>query len=107
MTALGPRIFIPASTNSIASPAVPVAAEAQAKAETPDRPNYVSIYASTIFAVTVVFLLGVALPTAMVYGNATGWALGAFCAFWGGPSFGVMAASARVSAWYEKHDKDF
>lgn len=79
----------------------------QAQVETPERPNYVSIDASIIFAVIVVFFLGVALPTSMVYGSATGWGLRAFCAFWGGPSFGVMAASARVSAWYEKHHTEF
>ena len=80
---------------------------AAAKTEVPDRPNYVSIYGSTIFAMTVIFLVGVGIPAAMAYGNAVGWGIGAFCAFWGGPSFGVMAASARVSAWYEKHDKEF
>jgi hypothetical protein len=107
MTAISPRIPVPARTNRIASIAAQAAAETQAQAETPERPNFVSIYASTIFAVAMVFLLGVGLPTAFVYGNATGWGLGAFCAFWGGPSFGVMAASARVSAWYEKHDMEF
>jgi len=107
MTAISSSISIPTITNHTASTAAPAAAKTQAQAETAQRPNFVSIYASTIFVVTMVFLLGVGLPTAFVYGNATGWGLGAFCAFWGGPSFGVMAASARVSAWYEKHDMEF
>lgn len=105
MTAISPRITAPTRKNRTASNAARAAARTQV--EVPDRPNYVAIYSSTIFAVSVIFLLGVAVPTAMVYGNATGWGLGAFCAFWGGPSFGVMAASARVSAWYEKYDKEF
>ena len=105
MTAILPSITSPARKNRTATNAAVAAARTQPEA--PDRPNYVSIYTSTIFAVTVAFLLGVAIPAAMVYGNAVGWGLGAFCAFWGGPSFGVMAASARVSAWYEKHDKEF
>ena len=35
-----------------------------------------------------------------------GFGLGGFCAVWGGPSFGVMAGSARVSAWFEAHEDD-
>ena len=69
-----------------------------------EGPNYLAIYTSSILAVSLLFLLGVAVPAAMVYGNATGWGLGAFCAFWGGPGFGVMVGSARVSVWNEKHE---
>ena len=94
MTAINPFITAPARKSHTVSNAAAVVA----KTEVPDRPNYVSIYGSTIFAMTVIFLVGVGVPAAMAYGKAVGWGIGAFCAFWGGPSFGVMAASARVSA---------
>lgn len=68
-----------------------------------DAPNYVSIYATSILAVTLVFLIGVGAPAAMAFGGAAGWGLGAMCGFWGGPSFGVMVGSARVSSWFDKH----
>lgn len=102
MTAITPTIVVPTRNQRVAEAAAPAKA-----APVADRPDFRSIYTSTILAVSLAFLFGVGLPAAMVYGNTTGWALGAFCAFWGGPSFGVMAASARVSAWYEKHDKEF
>lgn len=105
MTALNPFTTAPAPESRIVSAAARAAGQTVAQAEISDRPNYVAIYASTIFAMIMLFLLGVAIPASMVYGNAVGWALGGFCAFWGGPSFGVMAASARVSSWYEKHDE--
>lgn len=66
-------------------------------------PNHLMIYSSSIFATLLLFLGGVSVPASMVYGNPTGWALGAFCAFWGGPSFGVMVGSARVSSWYDRN----
>ena len=78
-------------------------AVAVAPAAIGEKPNYVAIYASSIFAMSMLFLIGVGLPMSMAFGNAAGWANGAFCAFWGGPGFGVMVASARASAWQEKH----
>lgn len=107
MTAISPRIPALARTNQTASTAAQAAAEAQAQVEAPIRPNYVAIYGSSIFAVSMLFLLGVGIPSAMIYGNTTGLGLGAFCAFWGGPSFGVMAGSARLSAWHEKNHQEF
>ena len=104
MTAINPFITAPVRKNQAASKAA--VAAARTHVEVPDRPNYVSIYASSIFAMSMLFLLGIAIPASMAYGSATGWGLGAFSAFWGGPSFGVMAASARVSTWYDKHDKE-
>ena len=103
MTAINPFTTAPAPKSHTVS----TAAKAAAETEVADRPNYRSIYTSTIFAMSILFLLGVGIPCAMVYGNAAGWGLGVMCAFWGGPSFGVMAASARISSWYEKHDKEF
>ena len=101
MTAISPSITKYVSKNRTA-PVVAVVATAR---ETPERPNYFAIYAWSIFAVTMLFLLGVAIPAAIVYGNAVGWGLGAFCAFWGGPGFGVMAASARLAVWEDKHSE--
>ena len=82
MTAINPFITSPARKSHTVSNA----AAAAAKTEVPDRPNYVSIYGSTIFAMTVIFLIGVGVPAAMAYGNAVGWGIGAFCALWGAPA---------------------
>lgn len=69
--------------------------------------NYRSIYVSSILAVSLVFLVGVGVPTAFALDSwSAGLAIGAFTAFWGGPSFGVMTGSARVSAWHERHGID-
>lgn len=104
MAAINPVISVPAVANRrpaevASSTRVDVAAE-QVGA---DAPNYVSIYAGSIAVVTLLFLIGVGLPAAIVYGTATGLGLGGTCAFWGGPSFGVMVASARVSTWFDEH----
>ena len=102
MTAINPFTTAPAPMVHTVSNA----AKAAAQTEVAERPNFRSIYTSTIFAMAMLFLFGVGIPCAMVYGNTVGVGLGVMCAFWGGPSFGVMAASARVSSWYEKHDQE-
>ena len=106
MTAITRSSFDSAPEHRIHRVATQAEAYADASLEVGEGPNYWNIYASSIAAVTILFLLGVAIPSAMVYGNATGWALGAFCAFWGGPGFGVMAGGARVSTCNEKHGAD-
>ena len=74
-----------------------------AQAEAPEI-NYVGIYLSSILAVSFFFLVGVGVPLAFAMDSLqAGAALGLFTALWGGPSFGVMAGSARVSAWEEKY----
>ncbi len=101
MNAINPFVAAPdrALRAKTAAPAVAVRA-----ATVEEGPNYVGIYASSIFAMTLLFLVGVGVPVAMAYGNAVGLATGAFCAFWGGVGFGVMAGGARVSTWHDKHD---
>jgi len=70
----------------------------------PQPENYRQpIFVSSIIATTVVFLLGVGIPAWFAYGPAMGLGLGGMCAFWGGPSFGVMVGSARVLLFEEKH----
>ncbi len=105
MTAIAPTFNAPVQKNRSVSTASNAAAQtAVVDTEIEVAPNYFSIYASTIFAVSMLFLFGVGIPAVFVYGNATGAALGVFCALWGGPSFGVMAGSARVSIWNDKHE---
>lgn len=106
MTAISPLTTGSGLKGRTVSAAARTAGRTRRNRTVPDQPNYVGIYASSIFAVTMVFLLGVGIPMAMVYGSAAGAGVGAFSAFWGGPSFGVMAASARVSTWHDKHDPD-
>jgi hypothetical protein len=105
MTAIAPTLNVPVRKERTVSTASKAAAQTKAVVtEVEETPNYVAIYGSTILVVSMLFLLGVGIPAAFVYGNATGVALGVFCALWGGPSFGVMAGSARVSIWYDKHE---
>lgn len=69
--------------------------------------NFRAIYVSSILAVTALFLVGVGVPMAIFLDSMSGgFALGAFTAFWGGPSFGVMVGSARVAAFEEKYGLD-
>ena len=68
--------------------------------------DYLGIYARSIFAMTVVFLIGVGVPVSIFLDNFVhGFGLGAMCAVWGGPSFGVMAGSAGVSTQLERLEK--
>lgn len=60
-----------------------------------------SIYVSSITAVTVLFLVGVGVPCGLAFGWPAGLGLGAMCAFWGGPGFGVMVAGARRELHHE------
>lgn len=86
-------------------PGAEVAAEQSVTAESAAPTiNYTSIYVSSVLAVSVFFFLGVGIPLAIALDSVSGGlALGAFTAFWGGPSFGVMTGSARVSAFQERH----
>ena len=103
MTAISTPAALRTSYRTTPSPVVSAAAASAARASEA-APNYVRIYAASIAVVTMLFLVGVGAPVAWYLGDAAaGFGLGAFCAFWGGPSFGVMAASARVSAWFEEH----
>jgi len=64
---------------------------------------YARIYVTSILAVAALFLLGVGTPLAMYLDDFwSGMGLGGMCALWGGPSFGVMAGSARVSGYMER-----
>lgn len=57
-----------------------------------------AIYTESILAMTLLFVVGVGVPTWIGYNSVSaGLALGLFSAFWGGPGFGVMAAGARMS----------
>lgn len=78
---------------------------APAPAEAPPI-NYRAIYVSSILAVSFLFFVGVGVPLSFELGLKGGLGLGAFTAFWGGPSFGVMTGSARVSARMERADAD-
>lgn len=51
---------------------------------------------------TALFFFAVAIPCAMAWGWPAGTGLGAMCAVWGGPGFGVMAAGARVQLVHDK-----
>ncbi len=102
MTAISPALITPVGKNRLANAATATSRTQGDDLECP----YVAMYTGAILAVSALFLFGVAIPTAMVYGNAAGWGLGAFCAFWGGPGFGVMAASAMVSMWHEEHGEE-
>ncbi|MEM7096562.1 MAG: hypothetical protein AAF567_26400 [Actinomycetota bacterium] len=55
----------------------------------------IRIYVSSIVAVTALFFVGIAVPCGLAFGWPAGIGLGAMCAFWGGPGFGVMVAGAR------------
>lgn len=56
------------------------------------------MYAESIVVMTLLFLVAVGVPTGIGFGSLeAGFALGLFCAVWGGPGFGVMAASARIA----------
>jgi len=106
MTAISPpRAFTTPKATSAPETAVQEVTAPVADAEAELTPPYVSLYASSIIGVSLAFLIGVAVPAAMIYGTTIGLALGLFCAFWGGPSFGVMTGSARVSAWLEAHEE--
>lgn len=92
----------PITRPTIASPAAAPTAPASTAQAT--KPDYLSIYASSVMAMTALFFLGVAVPAAMFFeGWKTGVGVGAMMAFWGGPSFGVMLGAARVSSWFEKN----
>jgi len=83
------------------------ATSASARTAKATKPDYVSIYASSILAMTALFFLGVAVPSLMFFeGWKIGVGVGAMFAFWGGPSFGVMLGAARVSAWFERNHVD-
>ena len=57
-----------------------------------------TIYVESIIAMTLLFIVGVGVPTWIGYGSLdAALALGLFSAFWGGPGFGAMAAGARLS----------
>lgn len=101
MAAITTPVFTAPTRNP--EPAPVVVAPVEASPVAAERPNIVAIYATSIAVVGLLFLVGVGVPVAMVYGNATGFGIGAMCAFWGGPSFGVMTGSARLSAWLEAH----
>jgi len=60
------------------------------------------IYVSSVLWTTALFFFGVGVPCWIAADLAWGAGLGAMCAFWGGPGFGVMAAGARISAREEK-----
>lgn len=105
MTAISPpRLFTTPKRTVNDHAGVEESAPHISTSEVATEPPYFSLYMSSIIAVSLIFLVGVAIPAAMVYDATTGWALGAFCAFWGGPSFGVMTGSARVSAWLEENE---
>ncbi len=59
--------------------------------------NEMSVYESSIAATALLFFLGVGIPTWFAFGIHWGIGLGAMCAFWGGPGFGIMVAGARMS----------
>jgi hypothetical protein len=57
----------------------------------------------SVVVCTVVFLLGVGVPTWLLMGRlADGLGLGLFAAFWGGPGFGVMAGGAVYALSQER-----
>lgn len=57
-----------------------------------------TIYVESIIVMTLLFVVGVGLPTWIGYGSLdAALALGLFSAFWGGPGFGAMAAGARIA----------
>lgn len=64
------------------------------------------IYVSSILCVTVLFFVAVTVPCALAFGWSAGIGLGAMCAVWGGPGFGVMAAGARVELARERAHHD-
>ncbi len=64
------------------------------------------IYVSSISAVTALFLIGVGVPCGLAFGWPAGIGLGAMCAFWGGPGFGVMVAGARRELRHEERAGD-
>lgn len=64
---------------------------------------YARLYVSSILAVSVLFLVGAGVPMALYLDDLWGgMGLGGMCALWGGPSFGVMTGSARVSGYMER-----
>lgn len=64
------------------------------------------IYVSSIAAVTALFMIGVAVPCGIAFGWPAGIGLGAMCAFWGGPGFGVMVAGARSELQHEASQRE-
>ncbi|MEM7092097.1 MAG: hypothetical protein AAF567_03775 [Actinomycetota bacterium] len=61
-----------------------------------------SILISTVAIVTLVSFLVIGAATWATSGDpATALGVALACAFWGGPSFGAMAAAARVSSRLE------
>ncbi len=76
--------------------------EANSPGNSTEAIDHRSIYISSVSAVTALFFFGVGLPCWYAFDLAWGVGLGAMCAFWGGPGFGVMAAGARVSMYEER-----
>ena len=66
------------------------------------QPSSASIYISSVAAMSALFFLGVGLPCWWAFDLRWGVGLGAMCAFWGGPGFGVMAAAARLELRHER-----
>ncbi len=91
---------------SAGTPAVAIEATAGATAEATTEtgapaeneqalPPFGPLLGWSIAIASILMFLGTGLPMAARTGSAwDGIGLGAFCAFWGGPGFGTMAAGA-------------
>ncbi len=107
-TTFSPQLTRNAATQRDGTRAVtePVVAQA-ASAGSATKPDYASIYLSSILAMTAVFFVGVAAPgTYLLDSWQIGVGVGAMFAFWGGPAFGTMLGAARVAAWFEANEQE-
>lgn len=103
-TIFSPQITRTPRPNAVRDTATSASSTGIAAGDADERPNYVSIYASSMLAMTALFFIGVAAPCAIFLDSwKIGLGVGAMFAFWGGPSFGTMLGAARVSAWFEKN----
>ncbi len=64
-----------------------------------------SIIVAMGFATTFLFAITAALIWAITGGVASALGVGLFCAFWGGPAFGVIAGGAAHSLASDRHDR--
>lgn len=70
------------------------------------EPAFGPIVIRSVIVTSVVMFLLTGLPMWAITGQVwDGIGLGAFCAFWGGPGFGVMAAGVSWTHKCERHDR--
>lgn len=66
-------------------------------------PDLGAILVRSIGLATIIMFVGVGVPMWLLTGQVwDGLGLGAFCAFWGGPGFGLMAGGAYWTAKMER-----